>query len=105
LLCSRVLLGAEFTVQETLLMRLVPDRLRGRIGTTDRAAEFLIWSFSTGVAGWSLNFITPRTLTVICGLLSGTSGLVWLVLFATRRVRLPKKVTAVEREEVTAGSV
>ncbi|HKO42279.1 MAG TPA: MFS transporter [Pyrinomonadaceae bacterium] len=105
LLCSRVLLGAEFTVQETLLMRLVPDRLRGRIGTTDRAAEFLIWSFSTAVAGWSLNFITPRTLTVICGLLSGTSGLVWLVLFATRRVRLPKKVTVVEREEVTAEPV
>jgi MFS family permease len=105
LLVSRVLLGAEFTVQETLLMRLVPDRLRGRIGTTDRAAEFLIWSFSTAIAGWSLNFITPRTLTVICGLLSGTSGLVWLVLFATRRVRLPKKVTAVERGEVTAESV
>ena len=105
LLLSRVLLGAEFTVQETLLMRLVPDRLRGRIGTTDRAAEFLIWSFSTGVAGWSLNFITPGTLTLICGLLSGTSGLVWLVLFATRRVRLPQKVTAVERPDVTAGSV
>ncbi|HEY5886065.1 MAG TPA: MFS transporter [Pyrinomonadaceae bacterium] len=105
LLVSRILLGAEFTVQETLLMRLVPDRLRGRIGTTDRAAEFLIWSLSTGVAGWSLNLITARTLTVICGLLSGTSGLVWLILFATRRVRLPKKVTAVETEEVTAVSV
>ena len=99
-LISRVLLGAEFTVQETLLMRLVPDRLRGRVGTTDRAAEFLLWSLSTAVAGWSLNFLAPRTLTVICGLLSGTSGLVWLILFATRRVRLPKKVTAVEREEV-----
>src|SRR5689334_5721427 len=90
---SRVLLGAEFAVQETLLMRLVPDYLRGRVSTSDRAGEMLIWTFSTAVAGWSLHTITPRTLTVICGLLSGTAGLLWLVLFVTRRVRLPKKVS------------
>ena len=29
--------------QETLLMRLVPDNLRGRVSTTDRASELLIW--------------------------------------------------------------
>ena len=76
LFLSRILLGAEFAVQETLLMRLVPDKLRGRIGTTDRATELLIWSFSTAVAGWSLRAITPRTLTIICGVLSATSGVV-----------------------------
>jgi MFS family permease len=90
---SRILLGAEFAVQETLLMRLVPDKLRGRVSTTDRAGEMLIWSLSTGVAGWSLHWITPRTLTVISGLLSGVAGIVWLALFVTRRVRLPKKVS------------
>lgn len=91
LFISRILLAAEFAVQETLLMRLVPDNLRGRVSTTDRAAELLVWSFSTAVAGWSLRAITPRTLTVISGLLSATSGVVWLVLFASRRVRLPRK--------------
>ncbi len=90
---SRVLLGAEFAVQETLLMRLVPDYLRGRVSTTDRAAEMLIWAFSTAAAGWSLHWITPRSLTVISGLLSGIAGLAWLVLFVTRKVRLPKKVS------------
>src|SRR5215218_2641007 len=90
---SRVLLGAEFAVQETLLMRLVPDHLRGRVSTSDRAAEMLIWAFSTAVAGWSLHWITPRTLTVISGVLSGTAGLLWLVLFVTRKVRLPKKIS------------
>jgi len=92
LLVSRVLLGAEFAVQETLLMRLVPDNLRGRVSTTDRAGEMLIWTFSTAVAGWSLHWITPRLLTVLSGLLSGIAGIAWLVLFVTRRVRLPKKV-------------
>ncbi|HKP45504.1 MAG TPA: MFS transporter [Pyrinomonadaceae bacterium] len=91
LFIGRILLGAEFAVQETLLMRLVPDKLRGRVSTTDRATEMLIWTFSTSVAGWSLHLITPRFLTVISGLLSATSGIAWLLLFAFGKVRLPKR--------------
>lgn len=87
---SRIILGVEFAVQETLLMRLVPDNLRGRVSTTDRASELLVWSFSTAIAGWSLRAITPRTLTVISGLLSASAGVVWLALFALKRVRLPQ---------------
>lgn len=98
LFISRVLLGAEFTVQETMLMRLVPDNLRGRVSTTDRAAEMLIWSLSTAVAGWSLSLIAPRSLTVITGLLSGTSGITWLVLFMTRTVRLPRRLAGAASE-------
>jgi len=90
LLISRALLGAEFAVQETLLMRLVRDDLRGRVSTTDRAGEMLIWALSTGLAGWSLHLISARTLTVIAGLLSGVAGIVWLVLFASGWVRLPR---------------
>jgi hypothetical protein len=89
---SRLLLGAEFAVQETLLMRLVPDKLRGRVSTTDRAGEMLIWAFSTAVAGWSLHSITVQTLTLVAGLLSGLSGLMWLMLFASQRVRLPRRL-------------
>lgn len=73
-------------------MRLVPDKLRGRVGTTDRATELLIWSLSTSIAGYSLRAITPRTLTVICGLLSGSSGVMWLILFASGKVRLPRRL-------------
>jgi hypothetical protein len=97
LLVSRTVLGVEFAVQDTLLMRLVPDNLRGRVITTDRASELLIWSFSTTIAGWSLSFIVPRTLTIVSGLLSGTAGVVWLLLFAFQRVRLPKRFTAASR--------
>jgi MFS family permease len=94
LLISRVLLGAEFAVQETLLMRLVPDHLRGRVSTTDRASEMLVWTFSTAIAGWSLYHITPRALTIVSGLLSGTAGIGWLILFGARWVTLPKRFTA-----------
>ena len=88
---SRLTLGVEFAIQETLLMRLVPDNLRGRVSTTDRASELLVWSFSTAIAGWSLRAITPRTLTVISGLLSASAGVVWLGLFGLKRVRLPQR--------------
>jgi MFS family permease len=98
LFLCRILLGAEFAVQETLLMRLVPDNLRGRVSTTDRATEFLVWSFSTSLAGWSLRAITPRTLTIIAGLMSASSGLVWLILFASGRVRLPKRLHSANRQ-------
>ena len=101
---SRALLGAEFAVQETLLMRLVPDNLRGRVSITDRASEMLVWTFSTAGAGWLLYSITPRTLTVTSGLLSGLSGLVWLWLFAARVVRLPKRFTARSRVTQTVAA-
>jgi MFS family permease len=97
LFLSRVLLGAEFAVQETLLMRLVPDNLRGRVSTTDRATEMLVWTFSTAIAGWSLYAITPRTLTIFSGLLSATAGVAWLALFTTRVVSLPRRIGLEER--------
>jgi MFS family permease len=86
---SRVLIGVEFAVQETLLMRLVPDRLRGRVSTTDRAAEITVMSLSTALAGWSLHFISIRTLAIIAGLLSGFPGVVWLWLFYRGRLEMP----------------
>ena len=92
MLISRVLLGVEYAVQDTLLVRLLPDNLRGRVITTDRATEMLIMALSTAVAGWSLHLITPRTLTMASGFLSGLAGLVWLVLFASGRVRLPRRL-------------
>ena len=103
LLISRVILSAEFAVQEALLMRLVPDNLRGRVSTTDRAAEMLIWSLSTAAAGWSLHWISSRTLTVISGLLSGIAGVMWLLLFMTRRVRLPKRIEHGQEQVAGAG--
>ena len=102
-LVSRVILSAEFAVQEALLMRLVPDKLRGRVSTTDRGAEMLIWSLSTAVAGWSLNFISVRMLVIISGLLSGLAGVMWLILFMTHTVRLPKRLG--QGQQQVAGEV
>jgi MFS family permease len=103
LFLGRIVLGAEFGVQDTLLMRLVPDKLRGRVITTDRATELLTWSLSTSIAGWSLRGITPQTLTIISGLLSAVSGAVWLLLFASGKVRLPRKFNSAGRDGKPVG--
>jgi MFS family permease len=88
-LLSRLLLGVEFAVQETLLARLVPDQLRGRVQTSDRAAEIAIMSLSTALTGVALNYASPRTLMIVCGLVAGSPGLIWLVGHAFGRMRLP----------------
>lgn len=106
LFLSRFIIGIEFAVQETLMMRLVPDNLRGRVITTDRAAEIFVTSISTVLAAWSLHAITPRTLTIVSGLLSATPGLFWLALFASGRLHLPAHLeTAREADDEEQGLV
>jgi MFS family permease len=96
---SRVLIGVEFAVQETLLMRLLPDRLRGRVSTTDRAAEIAVMSLTGVLAGWSLTGpLTPRSLTVVSGLLSASPGVVWLLLFASGKLSIPARARRADGE-------
>jgi MFS family permease len=92
ILLSRVVIGVEFAVQDTLLLRLLPDGLRGRVITTDRAAEIGVVSLSGIASGWLLTGpLTPRGLTVWSGLLSAAPGLVWLLLFASKKLALPAR--------------
>lgn len=102
---SRVIIGVEFAYQEMILMRIVPDSLRGRVSTMDRSMEFLVWTASTAIAGWSLHLITPRTLTFLSGILSASPGVVWLAVFALRLLRLPAKIGKNEDESEAEETV
>ncbi|HVF28709.1 MAG TPA: MFS transporter [Pyrinomonadaceae bacterium] len=97
---SRVLIGIEFAVHETMLMRLLPDNLRGRVFTTDRAAEVFVMSLTGVLAGWSLDgWLTPRSLTIVSGLLSASPGVVWLLLFAAGKLQMPRHTRPSGAEE------
>lgn len=94
LMISRIIIGMEFAVQETLLMRSLPDSFRGRVTTTDRAAEIGVMSLSGMLAGWLLaGPLTPRSLTVASGVLSASPGVVWLLLFAWGKLSMPPRST------------
>ena len=74
---SRAIVGVEYAIQETLFQRSLPDYIRGRISTLDRGAELTMFGISSYVASEAMFYITPQTLTIISGVLSALSGIVW----------------------------
>lgn len=86
---SRLILGAEFGIQETLMMRTLPDEYRGRVFTTDRALELSTMTVSMLVAGALLKWVSPRTMVIVSGLLSASPGLVWLAAMWLKRFSVP----------------
>ncbi len=87
---SRVIIGVEFGVQDTLLLRALPDNLRGRIMTTDRAAETLVTGLSLLAAGRALAWFTPQTVSIAAGFLTALPGLVWFLACGVGWARLPE---------------
>lgn len=81
IMISRIIVGAEYAVQETLFQRSLPDYIRGRITTLDRGAEITMFSISSLLASFSLKFISAPILTAISGILAGSAGLVWLLRY------------------------
>jgi MFS family permease len=88
---SRLVLGAEFGVQETMMMRVLPDDYRGRVFTTDRSLEWATMALSTTAAGWMLRWIDPRSLMIVAGFLAASPGLAWLSAVWLASFRVPSK--------------
>ncbi|HVF90898.1 MAG TPA: MFS transporter [Blastocatellia bacterium] len=86
---SRMILGMEFGVQETMMMRVLPDEYRGRVFSTDRALEISMMTVSTVIGGWLLIWLDPRTLMVMSGLLSAIPGVAWLLALWLTRFGVP----------------
>ncbi|MFV0388583.1 MAG: MFS transporter [Pyrinomonadaceae bacterium] len=78
-LISRLLVGSEFSLQETMFQRSLPDKIRGRISTLDRGAEVTMFSISGYAAGILLSNYSTVVVGILAGLLAGSTGLVWLL--------------------------
>ncbi len=74
---SRLIVGVEYAVQETMFQRSLPDYIRGRISTLDRGAEMTIFGLSSYFSSELMYFISPQTLTIVSGILSASAGAVW----------------------------
>lgn len=97
LVASRTILGAEFGVQETLMMRVIPDEYRGRVFTTDRALELTTMTLAMIIAGFLLRWFTPRTMMLVSGLLSASPGLFWLLALWRKRLSVPAAAIGMSR--------
>ena len=76
---SRAVIGVEYAIQETLFQRSLPDYIRGRISTLERGAELTVFGISSYVASEAMYYMSPQTLTIISGILSAGSGVLWFV--------------------------
>jgi MFS family permease len=76
---SRAIIGVEYAVQETLFQRSLPDHIRGRISTLDRGAELTMFGLSSYISGGLMSYISPQTLTMLSGVLSALSGIIWFI--------------------------
>jgi sugar phosphate permease len=88
---SRFIIAMEFGVQETLVMKVVPDEYRGRVFTTDRSLELGMMTISMIVGGWLLKWVSPLTMLIVSGMLSATPGVVWLLAMWLRRFSVPAR--------------
>jgi MFS family permease len=95
---SRLIVGVEYAVQETMFQRSLPDYIRGRISTLDRGAEMTVFGLSSYYSSYLMYYITPQLLTIISGVLSASAGVLWFV-------RMRKEDTnSVQTEEVLTDS-
>ena len=76
---SRMIIGVEYAVQETLFQRSLPDYIRGRISTLERGAELTMFGLSSWAASLLIYGVSAQVLTIFSGLLAGTAGIVWFV--------------------------
>jgi MFS family permease len=88
---SRIVIGVEYAVQETLFQNALPDYIRGRISTLDRGLEIQVFSASIYFAGLSLSHITPQMLTVVSGVLTAFAALIWFARTAKGNLQLTVK--------------
>ena len=89
---SRMIVGVEYAVQETMFQRSLPDYIRGRISTLDRGAELMcLVCRAIYVASLSMYQISPQFFTIISGVLSGyrRRGLVYAEIKRSR-VKTPE---------------
>ncbi|MEP7271794.1 MAG: MFS transporter [Acidobacteriota bacterium] len=104
LMASRMILGAEFGVQETLMMRVLPDEYRGRVFTTDRALELTMMTISMIIGGWMVTVVGARTMMIVSGVLSASPGVAWLLALWLRRFKVPEGALAIEQASSSVGA-
>ena len=89
-IANRLILSAEYAVQETVLMTSLPDHLRGKVFTIDRSIELAAMAVSALIAGALFETIPARAVPAIGGILMAMPGILWLVAVSYGRLRVSR---------------
>ncbi len=96
---SRAGVGFSSVMNQSQLLRHVPDGYRGRVFSTNETAVWSVMMLSLAVAGIASETIDPRTIGAVAGALSSSTAFFWA--WANWRGRLPEPARAgVEPQEI-----
>ncbi len=76
---SRMIIGVEYAVQETMFQRSLPDYIRGRISTLERGAELTMFGLTSWLSSIAIYGVSAQALTIFSGLFAGSAGIVWFI--------------------------
>jgi MFS family permease len=76
---SRLVMGVNQVIGITLLMQVVPEELRGRTFSTRESVVVFTMVLSMLLAGVGQHYTGPRTIGLLSGLATLSTGLIWLM--------------------------
>ena len=88
---SRTAMGANNVQNRTMVLRTVPDALRGRVLTALEAILNITMLLSMALASVATEHFSPRTIGFAAGILSTLSGVPWMWMTLTGRMPQPKQ--------------
>lgn len=89
--CAHIGWGSNWTLSATLLQRLTPDHIRGRIFAMDMGLLTLALALSTFVTGAASDQVDPRSVALALGAVFITCGAVWGSAMVWSRRRHPEQ--------------
>ena len=77
-------------VNYSKVLRYADDRYRGRVFATMETMTWTTMMVSLFVAGIATETVDPRTIGVVAGVLSGSTGIVWAWANWAGKLKLPE---------------
>jgi len=78
--------GVAATIYSSLMMRLVPNEIRGKVFMVDRVCSCAFMSIGIGICSMGLVAVSPKEFTLLSGGLLFLSGSVWLLIVKKNRL-------------------
>lgn len=98
LMLMRIAGGVIIPLDSTLIQKYTPQDMIGKVFTLHGSLYIAIMQFSMFITGYMLNFMSPRTIGVIFGLICCVVSLSWLIMYYTKRLDGPVQPPVVHGE-------
>jgi len=98
---SRVGMAVSSVLNYSQLLRHTPDRFRGRVFSTLESLRWAVMIVSMALAGIGSQYLSPRTIGAIAGILSSFTAVAWA--WADGTGRIPEPAAESGGEEIDAA--